>query len=350
MKTAANDFLELVSGRKGGWRANLWRAALRVASWGYGLVAWVRNRLYDRGWLRVEHVPAQVISVGNLTVGGTGKTPCVEFLARYLNDQGYRVAVLSRGYGSAGGANDEAMLLEDNLPNVPHLIGADRVALARTAIEELESEILILDDGFQHRRLARSLDLVLIDATEPWGYGALLPRGLLRESTSALKRADAVILTRCDLVSADRLTSIGKRIAQLTTDKLVIEAEHQPLVWINADGHQVSIGELHNRSGIAFCGIGNPQAFFATLEKLGLNVIERRVYADHYPYSREDVRELEAWAERQSPDAVVLTTQKDLVKLRVSKLGGRPLWALKIGMTIRKGEARLKQMLANILN
>src|SRR5262245_12493692 len=154
----------------------------------------LRNWLYDRGWKRTHRAAVPVVSVGNLTVGGTGKTPCVEFVARWFRERDRRVAILSRGYGSTGGANDEAMVLEENLPDVPHLQGADRVALAAAAVEELESEVLVLDDGFQHRRLARDLDLVLVDATNPWGHGAVLPRGLLREPASGLRRAGAVLL------------------------------------------------------------------------------------------------------------------------------------------------------------
>src|SRR5205823_12595962 len=149
-----------------------------------------------------------VVSVGNLTAGGTGKTPCVEYVARVYRQWEVRVAVLSRGYGSHGGLNDEALVLEENLPDVPHLQGADRAALAAAAVEELESEVLVLDDGFQHRRLARDLDLVLLDATNPWGHGYLLPRGLLRESPKGLKRDGVVMLTRCDQVSGDEVIRI----------------------------------------------------------------------------------------------------------------------------------------------
>src|SRR5205823_9863977 len=129
--------------------------------------------------------------VGNLTLGGTGKTPCVEYVARYFRARGRRVVILSRGYG-----DDEARLLADNLPDVPHLQGQDRVALADQAAKGWPADVLVLDDGFQHRRLARDLDIVLIDATEPWGYGRLFPRGLLRESPEGLRRADLVVLTR----------------------------------------------------------------------------------------------------------------------------------------------------------
>jgi tetraacyldisaccharide 4'-kinase len=159
----------------------LQRLGLRAVSVPYGLAVRVRNWLYDRGWKRVVRAAVPVVSVGNLTLGGTGKTPCVEYVARFYRRLDLRVAILSRGYGSRAGRNDEALVLEENLPDVPHLQGPDRAALAAIGVEELESEILVLDDGFQHRRLARDLDLVLIDATEPWGYGYLFPRGLLRE-------------------------------------------------------------------------------------------------------------------------------------------------------------------------
>ena len=133
-----------------------------------------------------------MVSVGNLTVGGTGKTPCVEYVAGFYQQRDLRVAILSRGYGSEGGGlNDEGLVLSENLPDVPPYQGPDRVALARTAIEESESEVLVLDDGFQHRRLARDLDLVLIDATTPGDTAILHPRGLLREPPSGLRRADA---------------------------------------------------------------------------------------------------------------------------------------------------------------
>src|SRR5205807_5814849 len=176
-----------------------------------------------------------VISVGNLTVGGTGKTPCVEYVARRLRTWDRRVAILSRGYGGDGGANDEALVLEDNLPDVPHLQGADRVALAKIAVEELESDALVLDDGFQHRRLARDLDLVLIDATQPWGFGYQLPRGLLRESPRGLKRAGAVLLTRCDQVDAAALARLGDQVARLAPQAPVIETSHRPTAWLAAE-------------------------------------------------------------------------------------------------------------------
>ena len=146
----------MLAGERRGLGAALQRSGLRVASGPYGWAVAIRNGLFDHGWKVAEHAGVPVVSVGNLTVGGTGKTPCVEYVARFFRQQDRRVAILSRGYGSEQGPNDEALVLEENLPDVPHLQGADRVALAQTAVEELESEVLVLDDGFQHRRLWRA--------------------------------------------------------------------------------------------------------------------------------------------------------------------------------------------------
>src|SRR5437016_1150521 len=143
------------------------RAGLRLASVPYGWAVRCRNWLYERDWKRTFKAQTPVVSVGNLTLGGTGKTPCVEYVARHYRKADLRAAILSRGYAGNGGRNDEALVLEQNLPDVPHLQGADRVMLAQTAVEELDSEILILDDGFQHRRLQRDLDIVVVDATNP---------------------------------------------------------------------------------------------------------------------------------------------------------------------------------------
>jgi tetraacyldisaccharide 4'-kinase len=335
--------LELVSGRKRGLVAGLQRCGLVLASWPYGWGMWVRNRLYDRGWKSIETASVPVISVGNLTVGGTGKTPCVEYIARYLSDRGQRVAILSRGYGAAGGLSDEALVLEENLPDVPHLIGADRVELAKTAVEELESDVLVLDDGFQHRRLARTLDLVLIDATQPWGHGCLLPRGLLRESPRELRRAHGVILTRCDLATENEIAAVRDRVVRIAANLPIIESEHRALEWVNSEGQRLPLERLSR--GVAFCGIGNPSGFFNTLERLGFTIAEKRVYPDHHCHSRADVESLEEWASTQAGDAAVVTTQKDLVKLRIARLGGRALWALKIGLRIRQGEERLQKLL-----
>ncbi|HKI36014.1 MAG TPA: tetraacyldisaccharide 4'-kinase [Gemmataceae bacterium] len=337
-------FRALVSGQtRGPWPA-LQRCGLWLASWPYGLGVRLRNGMYERGWKERHKAPVPVVSVGNLTVGGTGKTPCVEYVARHYREGGLRVAVLSRGYGSEGGRNDEAMVLEENLPDVPHLQGPDRVALAATAVEELESEVLVLDDGFQHRRLLRDLDVVLIDATNPWGHGHLLPRGLLREPPSSLRRAGIVVLTRCDQVGSAERGRLREAVARLAPAAPVAETTHRPVDLSN--GAQVApLSRLCGRPAAGFCGVGNPEAFRRTLGDLGIDIVAFRTFPDHHAYARADVDDLRAWADRQAKDCVVVTTQKDLVKLRLTDLGGRELWALHIQLHVEAGKEEFDRRL-----
>jgi tetraacyldisaccharide 4'-kinase len=342
-------YLALVAGEPRGLWAALQRLALRCASLPYGLAVRLRNAAYSRGWWRCERVPVPVVSVGNLTVGGTGKTPCVEYVARFYRARERRVAILSRGYGSAGGANDEALVLEGALADVPHLQGPDRVALALAAVEELESEVLVLDDGFQHRRLARDLDLVLIDATAPWGHGYLLPRGLLREPPSSLRRAHAIVLTRCDQVAPSALEELRQRVARLAPNVPRIESVHRPQELVNSAGGTAALDVLRDRPVVAFCGLGNPGAFRQALTSLGANVLDFRAYPDHHPYGRPDVEALMAWTAQAPQDAVVVTTQKDLVKLRLERLSDRPLWALTVRLEITEGQDVLDRLLAGAL-
>src|SRR5262245_8188408 len=219
----AESFHALISGRRRGPLAALLRAGLLAASVPYGWAAGVRNRLYDRGWKRSVRAPVPVVSVGNLTLGGTGKTPCVEYVCRFYRGVDLRVAILSRGDAAGEGLNDEALLLGENLPDVPHLQGADRARWARVAVEELFSEVLVLDDGFQHRRLARDLDVVLVDATDPWGGGHLFPRGLLRESPHGLRRAGVVVLTRCDQAGGEELDRLHRDVTRLAPGVPVVK-------------------------------------------------------------------------------------------------------------------------------
>jgi tetraacyldisaccharide 4'-kinase len=258
------------------------------------------------------------------------------------------VAILSRGYGSDRGPNDEALLLQENLPDVPHLQGADRVALALGAVEELGSEILILDDGFQHRRLGRTLDILVIDATRPWGYGHLLPRGLLRESPRGLRRAGAVVVTRSDQVSDQQKQLLCSEIQHLAPRVPVMEACHRPMEWLQSGGANKPLPAVHGEVG-AFCGIGNPQAFRRTLESLGITVGEFQIFPDHHRYQPPDIEELQKWAGRLPKEWPILTTQKDLVKLRLKRLDEKELLALRIGLHIEKGEEAFHQLLNNVV-
>jgi tetraacyldisaccharide 4'-kinase len=349
LTSRTTHYLDLISGRKPGALASLERAGLRALSWPYGLAIGLRNRLFDAGWKRVAQAAVPVVSVGNLTLGGTGKTPCVEYVARHYRQSELRVAILSRGYGAGEGPNDESLLLEENLPDVPHLQGRNRVALANIAVEELESEMLVLDDGFQHRRLGRVLDIVLIDATQPWGFGRLFPRGMLRESPRSLRRAHAAVLSRCDVVSQEARERLKTEIGRLAPAISVFETIHQPLAWRNSEGLEMPLDQLRGRPAFAFCGIGNPEALRQTLSGLGLAVEQFRSFPDHHAYRRRDIEYLEYWAESLPEGGVVLTTQKDLVKIRLTRLAGRELWALRIGFHFLEKESAFHHLLDRIV-
>lgn len=340
MRFSVEAYQALIRGERRGPLARLERAALSLASGPYRLAVWWRNRQYDRGRRATHRATVPVVSIGNLSLGGTGKTPCVEYVARFYRDLGLQVAILSRGYGVDAGPNDEALVLEENLPDVPHLQGADRVSLAAMAVEELEAELLVLDDGFQHRRLHRDLDIALIDATCPPHRDRLFPRGTLREPASSLKRASAILLTRCDQIDAAHVNATREWIAARFPGVPVATTEHRPMV---------EAGSLSGQAVGAFCGIGNPTAFRRTLQALGANVIAFRTFPDHHPYTREDVDELRSWASRLPADAQIATTQKDWVKLRLTDLAGRPLRTIRIAMAFRDGQSAFEEVLRRLL-
>jgi len=307
----------------------------------------LRNLGYDQGWLKSHRALAPVVSVGNLTLGGTGKTPMVEWIARWFRRRGIRVAILSRGYGQEEGLNDEGRVLEENLPDVPHLQGADRVTLARIAVNEIETELIVLDDGFQHRRLARDVDLVLIDALEPFGLEYLFPRGLLREPIRALRRAGVVVLSRADLITPAERAAIRSTAESAAGPLHWVEARHAPLCLVDDQGITSPFDQLNDMAVAAFCGIGNPEGFRRTVAPLFRKLLDLRIFPDHHNYSAADVLGLERWANGLGAN-LVLTTQKDLVKLRASVLGLAPLRALRIGLEVTEGGAILDDVLARL--
>jgi tetraacyldisaccharide 4'-kinase len=343
------EFRDLVSGRKRGIRAAVLRAGLQLAELPYGLGVRWRNHRFDRGISQIHQIPAPVVSVGNLTVGGTGKTPMVEWVVRWFRRHGLRVAVVSRGYGAEAGArNDEALELEQKLVDVPHLQNPDRVAGARTAIEEFDSQVIVLDDAFQHRRIARDLDIVLLDGLEPFGFGHLFPRGTLREPPGGLRRAQIIVLSRADLISPARRDAIRRQTALLAPRAAWAEVVHAPRDLRNASGREESPAALADLPVAAFCGIGNPAGFRQTLKMCGYRVIAFREFADHYRYARADVERLIGWVEGLEV-AAVLCTHKDLVKLGVDQLGSRPLWALVIALEFLAGQEAFEARLAGLL-
>lgn len=347
---SAAEFEDLVSGRRKGLRADMLRGVLRAAEIPYTWAVRRRNRRYDSGHGVIRPVTVPIVSVGNLTMGGTGKTPLVEWLARWYRQQGIRVALISRGYGAVDGPkNDEALELEERLQDVPHVQNPDRVAAAVMAVEEFECQLILLDDAFQHRRIARDLDVVLLDAQCPFGHGHVFPRGTLREPPGGLARADVVGLTRADQVSEVERQSVRRFVEQTAPGAAWLELAHVAKYLWRAGGTEERLDSLVGRRVAAFCGIGNPAAFGRTLADCGYEVAGWRTFADHHNYSRGDVEDISRWAANVRAEAV-LCTHKDLVKLQTRRLGNVPLFAVVIGLEIREGlealEIKLREILA----
>jgi tetraacyldisaccharide 4'-kinase len=323
------------------------RGGLAFASLFYGAAVRLRNRAFDVGAFRARSASVPVISVGNLTVGGTGKTPIVAAVVDWCTSHGLRPVILSRGYRPlADGVNDEKLVLDRLCPGVVHLQGADRVKSARAACDQHSAQVLILDDGFQHRRLARDLDLVLVDALDPWGVGRLLPRGLLREPPSSLQRADAVILTRADQCTPEDKARLLEEIRHYGRDEAPIEAVFRPGDLVNTRGDREAVESLNTVA--AFCGIGNPEAFRRTLTDAGIGKPAAfRNFSDHQHYSEHDLEGLARWAHEQGATALV-TTLKDLVKIPRDRLGDLPLWALNIRAEFVTGTERFSNRLQDL--
>jgi tetraacyldisaccharide 4'-kinase len=344
-----SHFREIVRGDSKGARAAAVRGTLRSLEVPYGWAVRWRNWRFDTGAARPARVNAPVISVGNLTVGGTGKTPLVAWLARWIRDCGVDVTIISRGYGGRrGGPNDEALELAARLPGVPHLLNPDRVAAARSALETNQQQVLILDDGFQHRRLARDLDIVLLDALEPFGYGHLLPRGLLREPIESLARAHVVALSRSDAVTMDRRREIEKRVQSIVPQATWLELEHRPTRFVSASGRTIQLAELAGRPVAAFCGIGNPAGFQHTLASTGLAVHAFLELPDHCSYDQSDTARLTNWLTAVTDVQDVVCTRKDLVKIPRDELAGKRLFALDIELRIVRGQEKLEERLRKL--
>jgi tetraacyldisaccharide 4'-kinase len=327
---------------------------LRPFSVLYGGVMRVRNLCYDRGWLRSVSVPAAVVSIGNLTVGGTGKTPLVEALARFFLGEGYRPAIVSRGYGRIGRGEvavsdgstvlvdaarggDEPVLLALRLPGVPVLVGADRAAVARRAVQDFGCDLILLDDGFQHRRLRRDVDVVTLRRNEPFGNGRILPAGPLREPKDGLRRADVSVLT-----------GTGPN-PQGISSPAVLEAEYRPVHWTeHPSGVKHPPESLSHRFVFAFSGIGNPRSFERTLEGLDAKLVGHRVFADHHRYTQEDLRQVAGLAASHGAVAIV-TTEKDAMRIGGSWTGEVPLYDLAIRLEIEGGAEKLKAVFGPLL-
>ena len=342
----------VMSGEARDGKARLLRSLTRLATPAYRAAVTGRNSLYTAGVLPATPLGRPTISVGNLTAGGTGKTPMVIALARRLTDMGHRPAVLLRGYdpgrADAGEQSDEATELRAALgPAVPVMPNRDRVEGAKQVLaNHPEVSAFLLDDGFQHRRAARDLNLVLIDALRPFGYGYMLPRGLLREPPTALRRADAVILTRVNRATPEALAHLRQQIAQLTGRAPVAEAEHD---WsgLRLEHDQLPLDHLADRAVLGVAGIGNPQDFEARLKEVAPRCVGCLSYDDHHRYTPAELKTIEATARQRGADALVIT-EKDFVKwpTHPTPSAALPVYRPAVEMAFRMGEAELTSLMA----
>ena len=322
------------------------RAALRPLSWLYGTWMTRRNARYDRPGA-AERVSVPVVSVGNLSMGGTGKTPMVRWLAEAMLARGKPTAIVSRGYGGSAGAGpvvvshgdgarcaaavagDEPWMLANAVPDAIIVVGSKRIAGARKAIE-LGARLILLDDGFQHRALARDLDIVLVDRTRPFDLDHLIPAGYLREPPSSLARADWIVITRS--ASAQGAERLHDAIRASNASARILHADHRTAGFIDAGG----VATPQPSRVVAFCAIGNPDRFRADLEQLGVSIVAFRAYGDHRTIDETTLDRLRRRATNEA--ATLVTTEKDLARIGSEAASRAGLLVLAIRAEIPDGE------------
>lgn len=362
---------DVIFGRAKGIRANLMRIILRGLSWLFRSLVSLRLNLFKRGWKKQAHLGTMVISIGNITMGGTGKTPVVELFARTLRDKGRTVSILSRGYKSkpldkpqewiskkdgllideenmpkvvscghgvkldVKYAGDEPYMLAKNLHNVSVVVDKDRVKGGKFAIQELQADILLLDDGMQFLKIAHSIDIVLVDSNSPFGTGAMMPRGTLREPPKNLCRADYIFITKCRQAQNEKLI---KKIRKHNKVAEIIECTHGPVHLENVfNGEIKPLTYLKDKFISAISGIAVPESFEEKLTDLGANVLFHRTFSDHYSFSQEDIDSFMARCMRRDADFIV-TTEKDAVRfLKPTELDVE-VYFLRIEVDILSGE------------
>ena len=374
-------FIDLVHDKevRGLWR-RLIMAVFYVFSLIYGQLVNLKLSMYHIGWFKKERLTCFVISLGNVTVGGTGKTPTAQHLAREIRDMGYRVAILNRGYrakwrGAVGivsdghalkmdaeTAGDEAFMLAKHLPNVPVLIGPERAVTGRYAIEHFGAQVAILDDGYQHWQLERDMDILLVDAVNVFGNGYLLPRGTLREPLSHIDRADVCLMTKVDQAAPGAIEYIWETFRSYNQDGLILESIHQPRQFVRlADWYEdiaaggVPVTELKGKKVLAVSAIGNPASFEQTLADLGIEIVESMRYPDHHDYGEKDMAEVLYRAETLGVEAIIIT-EKDAVKVPGDVVRAKwriPMYVISVEVTFQKGQeaffSTLKEALAEKL-
>ncbi|MCI0488185.1 MAG: tetraacyldisaccharide 4'-kinase [Blastocatellia bacterium] len=337
------------------------RALLWLPARLYELGVRLRVAAYETDYLKPKRLNATVISVGNLSVGGTGKTPVVEYIARYLKEEGYSVAILTRGYkrrsagrvvlnergeapsGSYIEFGDEPLMLARQLPGVPIIIDKGRYEGGRWAIDELGAEVLVLDDAFQHLALARDLNILLIDATDPFGSFEMVPFGRLREPLYGIKRADAVIVTR-----ADRPFDQGQAnaiVKHLCGEEVPLMYAYSAITHLrHLESNETYEAEMFAGWNVSvMCGIGNPEAFSDDLLQARINIVGEHFFADHHAFTQEDLDRVTASARKAGADAIVIT-EKDAVRLEGLKHGEAPVYAARLEIE-SDDEVRFKSLL-----
>jgi len=335
----------VMSGERRGAQASSLRLALSIAEPFYRVITASRNKLFDLNLRKPRKLPVPVISVGNLTTGGTGKTPLVAWIVQALHRVGHSPAVLMRGYKKPGGiASDEEQLYLSRFagyqPPVQIVASPSRFPAACQALDASSPpNVFVLDDGFQHRQLARDLDLVVIDATHPFGYRHVLPRGMLRESVTGLSRAGAIVITRSDQVLPEQLASLTTEARRLNPSAPVFNC------WNELE----EVESLKEKRLFAFCGIGNPESFWLLLNRAGLILAGTQAFNDHQHYSRELLDSLASKATVAGAD-ILVTTEKDWPKIHpVAAAGAMPITSVRMNVKFNPAdEAELLAILQQV--
>jgi tetraacyldisaccharide 4'-kinase len=326
---------------------------LTVCAYLYRLVVFFRTLLYQWNILRRHRIACKVIAIGNITVGGTGKTTTVCHLARCFKREGCRVVVLNRGYrGSQSGkpqvvsdgvkilaapeaVGDEAWMLAKKLPGVPVVTGKDRVAAGKMAVELLNAQIAILDDGFQYYRLERDLDVVLINARNPFGNGFLLPRGTLREPLSALKRAPLILVTKSDMNSCN-IGELEERIGTYNPDARIFKSSLKTVSLKKVQGEQeVPLDSVEGKRAVGLCSIGDPDSFFSILNSLNVLLVGKLVFPDHHTFQERDYKLIRHWTEKSE---LIITTEKDIARIDLDMVQKEKLLIIEIEQVIDNEE------------
>ncbi len=343
------DFIwSMMTDQGSGLGVRFGQAVLWLCSIAYGVIVRGLRFFYSSGVLPSVSLPRPVVCVGNLTIGGSGKTPMVEWLARGLARRGLRPAVLTRGYmphAQAPATSDEAAELGEALPGITMAVNPDRSAGAREALGRGEVDLFIMDDGFQHWRVRRDCDVVVIDAMSPFGNRHVLPRGILREPIGALVHADVFVITRSDL-APEGAASVRAFLKKTYPGRLIMMTRHQPVAVRDlSSGKEVGLEVLKGQRVCAVASIGNPVGFYRTIERLGVDIVDRYERPDHHVYTAAEV---DALCSGQG-DRIFITTMKDAVKLRgivqERSAGQAGTWyALKIEIRTDDGEELFKKI------